>query len=94
MSAKRKNGGRRAFSGMITGAADLAAYHYSRKAVTFGWKRITGKEPPSNPSSPKVPLLEALCWAIVLGIGVEATRMLTERYVTWGLRHGEAGEEG
>jgi hypothetical protein len=93
MADKRTAGGRRAINGMISGAADLAAYSFSRKAVTYGWKRVTGKEPPSNPSSPKVPLLEALSWAIVLGIGVEATRMLTSRYVTWGLRHEETPPE-
>lgn len=93
MSDKRTAGGRRAISGVISGAADLAAYSFSRKAITFAWKRVTGKEPPNNPSNPKVPLKEALSWAIVLGIGVEATRMLTARYLTRGLQHEDTPPE-
>jgi hypothetical protein len=93
MSDKRSGGGRRAIGGMIAGLVDLASYHYSRKAISLGWKRVTGKEPPNNPSNPKVPLTEALSWAIVLGIGVEATRMLTARYLTRGLQHEDTPPE-
>jgi Protein of unknown function (DUF4235) len=86
MADKGSGHGRRALGGIAAGAADLAADHYSRRAITFVWKYVTGREPPTDPSNPKVALREALSWAIVMGIGVEATRMLTARYATRHIR--------
>ena len=40
--------------------AGLAAGFATRKLVTAGWKRVTGKEPPSDPRDPHVSLGEAL----------------------------------
>lgn len=87
MADKGSRASRRAIGGLAAAAADLAADHYARRAITAGWKRVTGKEPPTDPSNPKVALPEALTWAIVVGVVVEATRMLTARYATRRIRH-------
>ena len=63
------------------------------RAITLAWKRVTGKEPPTDPSNPKVALPEALTWAIVVGVVVEATRMLTARYATRHIRHAAGAED-
>jgi hypothetical protein len=94
MASKGSRGSRRAISGIAAAAADLAADHYARRAITAGWKRVTGKEPPTDPSNPKVALPEALTWAIIVGVVVEATRMLTARYATRQIRHAVRAEDG
>ncbi|HEY2076216.1 MAG TPA: DUF4235 domain-containing protein [Streptosporangiaceae bacterium] len=59
------------------GAAFLA-----RKILSFGWTKVTGKEPPEHPENPEVALREALIWGIVLGAGVHTARMLATRATT------------
>ena len=51
----------------------------ARKAITFAWKKATGKEPPTNPESPEVHLAEAIGWAVVMGVGMEVARLLATR---------------
>ncbi|HTS95652.1 MAG TPA: DUF4235 domain-containing protein [Streptosporangiaceae bacterium] len=92
MTDKGAKSGRRALGGAFASLADLAADHYARRAITSGWKRVTGKEPPTDPTNPKVALGEALSWAIITGIVVEAARMLTARYATRGVRRALAKE--
>lgn len=66
----------------IVGAlASMAAGFAARKVIEFGWKKITGKEPPTEPESPEVALAEALGWAVVMGVGMEVTRLLATRIV-------------
>jgi hypothetical protein len=59
--------------------AGLAAGFATRKLVTAGWKKVTGKEPPSDPRDPHVSVVEALSWAIVLGVAMETARLLAIR---------------
>ena len=54
--------------------AALAAAMGTRKLVTVGWKKVTGKEPPSDPHDPQVHFGEALSWAILLGVTMETAR--------------------
>lgn len=63
------------------GLAAMAAGFAARKLIEFGWKKVTGKEPPSEPESPEVALAEALSWAVVVGVGMEVTRLLATRVV-------------
>jgi hypothetical protein len=67
--------GSRAVSGIAGAAAAFAA----RKLITFGWTKIIGREPPEHPEDPQVSLREALGWALVLGAGVQAARLLATR---------------
>ncbi len=70
MADKRGDGVSRA----VGTIAALAAGMGTRKLVTAGWKRVTGKEPPSDPHDPHVGFGEALSWAIVLGVAMETAR--------------------
>lgn len=64
---------------LLAGAAAFGAGFVARKAITIGWKQIIGKEPPSNPESPDVALVEAIGWAVVTGVGMEVARLLATR---------------
>ena len=78
MADKRPDG----FSQIVGVMAGLAAGFGTRKLVTAGWKRFTGKEPPSDPRDPHVGLGEALSWAIVLGVAMETARLVAIRVTT------------
>ena len=65
MSGKRAGG-----SSKVVGAlAGAAAAFVARKVLFFGWKKVTGKEPPEHPEDPQVALTEALIWGMVMGAG-------------------------
>lgn len=66
---------------IVGGVASFAAGFAARKLIEFGWKKITGKEPPTEPESPEVAILEAVSWAVVTGIGMEVSRLLATRLV-------------
>jgi Protein of unknown function (DUF4235) len=70
--------------------AGLAAGFATRKLVTAGWKKVTGKEPPSDPRDPRVSIGEALSWAIVLGVAMETARLVAIRVTTKQLARAEA----
>ena len=75
---------------MVAVAAFGAAF-ITRKALIFGWTKITGKEPPSEQDS-SAGWAEALGWAMVMGVGIQAARMAASRAVTRKMRHPAAGE--
>jgi hypothetical protein len=66
--------------------AAFAGAYGARKVVAYGWRRITGKEPPTDPQDPGVGIGEALTWAILLGVAMEAARLLAGRAATKNLR--------
>ncbi len=70
--------------------AGLAAGFATRKLVTAGWKKVTGKEPPSDPRDLHVSIGEALSWAIVLGVAMETARLVAIRVTTKQLARAEA----
>ena len=78
MAAKKADVGSRAVSAL----AGMAAAFVVRKALSFGWTKITGKEPPEHPEDPQVALGEALAWGVVVGAGVHVARMLATRAVS------------
>ena len=78
-------------SKIVAIAAAFAAAWITRKALTFGWTKVTGKEPPSE-QDPDVGWAEALGWAMVIGVGIQAARMVATRAVTKKMRHAPAGE--
>ena len=79
-----------AFSQMVGVMAGLVAGFGTRKLVTAGWKKLTGKEPPSDPRDLRVSLSEALSWAIVLGVAMETARLVAIRVTTRQLARAEA----
>lgn len=78
MSDKRGDGVSKAMGSLAAFAASMG----TRKLVTAGWKKVTGKEPPSDPQDPHVGIGEALSWAIVLGVTMETARLLAQRAAT------------
>jgi Protein of unknown function (DUF4235) len=78
MSDKRGNAGTKAAATVAAFAAAFGA----RKLISFTWKRVTGKEPPSDPHDPQVGIGEALGWAVVTGVGIETARLLAVRLAT------------
>ena len=78
-------------SKIVAIAAAFGAAWITRKALTFGWTKVTGKEPPSE-QDPDVGWAEALGWAMVIGVGIQAARMVATRAVTKKMRHAPAGE--
>jgi hypothetical protein len=82
MSDKRGDGAPK----VLGGVAAFAAAFVARKLINLGWKRITGKEPPSDPQDPLVGTAEALGFAIVMGVVMAAARVLAIRAATGRLR--------
>ena len=73
--------------------AAFAAGYGARKLVSFGWKRVTGKEPPNDPHDPKVSVGEALAWAVALGVSMEVARLLAGRAATKNMRRIDSGAQ-
>lgn len=79
----------------VTGmAAAFAAAFVARKLIKFVWTKATGKEPPVSPEDPEVGIKEALGWAVVTGVGLEAARLLATRAATKQVRAYQAGQVG
>lgn len=90
MSDQRGEGVSRAVGTFAAVAAAMA----TRKLVTAGWKRFTGKEPPSDPQDPHVGFGEALSWAIVLGVTMETARLVAQRAATRRMRRSTGSGTG
>jgi Protein of unknown function (DUF4235) len=75
---QRGSAGSRAVSALVGAGAAFA----TRKLLTIGWKKVTGKEPPEHPEDPTVALSEALIWGVALGAAVAAARLLATRATT------------
>jgi hypothetical protein len=63
------------YAGVLGAVMTVAA----QKLVTVAWKTVTGNEPPS-PTDPRIPLREALSWALASAVGVRVTQILTQRF--------------
>jgi hypothetical protein len=57
----------------------------ARKALSSGWKKATGKEPPADPSHPDVRWREAIGWAAASAGGLAVAKLIAQRRVaeTW-----------
>lgn len=82
MSDKRGDGATKA----LGAAAAFAAAFVARKLINLGWKRLTGKEPPSDPHDPLVGTGEAVGFAIVMGVVMGTARVLAIRAATGRMR--------
>ncbi|QZY27844.1 DUF4235 domain-containing protein [Nocardioides coralli] len=83
----------------------LGAATVSKKVLTTGWKKATGKTPPQNPADPDVAVREAVAWAAVSGALIGLARMFAARraagyyqkstgHLPPGLGHGEDEDQG
>jgi hypothetical protein len=73
-----KKGGKGSKKKLGAAIASAAAVWLARKGLAFGWRKATGRDVP-DPADPKVTVLEALSWAILAGVTVEATKLFTAR---------------
>lgn len=77
---------------IVAFAAAFAAAWIARKVITFGWTKVTGREPPSDPHDPHVGIGEALSWAVILGASIEGARLVATRAATRKVRQAAASE--
>jgi len=63
---------------LVTTIATAGAVWAARKLLAVAWRRITGRTPP-DPADPQVRIVEAISWAALVGVTVEATRLFTAR---------------
>jgi hypothetical protein len=63
----------------VDALAGAAAAYVARKVIVFGWRKVTGAEPPEKDTEQETPLGQALAWAILTGAGVAAARVLATR---------------
>jgi hypothetical protein len=52
-----------------------------RKVLGAAWQKVRGKEPPIDLTDPRVTFGEAIGWAVLVGIAVEAARFFIIRAV-------------
>jgi hypothetical protein len=76
------------------GVAAFAAAWAARKLIALVWTRATGREPPVHPEDLDVDLKEALGWAVVTGVAMEAARLLATRAATQQVRAHQPGQSG
>ena len=59
--------------------ADLGAFYVVRWLLSFGWRQITGREPPTDPEDLHRGIGESVAWAVILGVSTEIVRLLAIR---------------
>ena len=64
---------------MVAVLATTGAVYVARKVITVVWTKVTGKQPPTDVSDPSVSVLQALVWAAVAGVTIEAARVFAAR---------------
>jgi Protein of unknown function (DUF4235) len=75
MSKKRSDSNGKLVAALATTGAVMLA----RKVITLAWTRATGKQPPTDPADPSVTVVQALSWAVIAGISIEAARVFATR---------------
>jgi hypothetical protein len=63
----------------INAVAAMAAAFVARKAISFAWTKATGRQPPDAAEDPQIAIGEAVAWALIMGAGVGAARVLAVR---------------
>jgi hypothetical protein len=65
---------------LVTTGAALAASAVATRVVSAGWRRVSGKEAPTDPSAvDDTTWKEALLYAAIVGLAVGAARVAAER---------------
>ena len=59
---------------LVTTVATVGGLFVLRKLLAVAWTKLTGKEPPTDLTNPKVTLPETLIWAVVTAVIVETAR--------------------
>lgn len=66
---------------LIGAVIGLGTGFVARKAIEWGWQKVTGKKPPADPDSLEISMAEAIGYAVVMGVGMEVTRIVATRTV-------------
>lgn len=88
MADKHGDFASRAVGGVAGGVAGFAA----RKVMGTVWKKATGKEPPTHPEDPEVALVEAIGWAVMMGVVMSVSRLIAMRLATRRLQSPAGGK--
>ncbi|GAA0370670.1 hypothetical protein GCM10009530_21020 [Microbispora corallina] len=64
---------------LVGGLLGLVVGFASRKVLAFAWEKATGRKPPASADSPDISLGEAIAYAVVMGLGMEVTRIVATR---------------
>jgi hypothetical protein len=67
---------------LVNALAGAAAAFVARKIIIFAWTKATGREPPDKAEDREVAIGEAVAWAMLVGAGVAAARVLATRLAT------------
>jgi hypothetical protein len=67
-------------SRMLKTPAALVAAVATQRGLQLGWKLITGEEPPAAQDDNRVPLGQAVAWAVLHGAALTTARMIAGRY--------------
>jgi uncharacterized membrane protein YjfL (UPF0719 family) len=70
MSKKSEGSGGR----LVTTLATTGGLMVLRKVLAAAWTKITGKNPPTDLTDPKVTLPEALAWGVATALVLETVR--------------------
>lgn len=70
------------YTGLVSAAVTVAA----QRALTAGWKAVTGADSTPNPNDPDTPVRVAVVWALASGIGLGAAQLFTARFTERRLR--------
>lgn len=70
--SKKKDGGSGGHLGITL--ATTGGVFVLRKVLAAVWTKITGKEPPTDLTDPRVTLPEALVWAVTTAVIIETAR--------------------
>jgi Protein of unknown function (DUF4235) len=63
----------------INALAGGVAGYVTRKVMIFAWTKVTGREPPDKTEDQDVAIGEAIIWAMLVGAGVAAARVIATR---------------
>jgi hypothetical protein len=64
---------------VLGGVSALLAGLAARKAITIGWQKASGRNPPANPATPETSWAEAVAFAVASGAAMGVARMVATR---------------
>jgi Protein of unknown function (DUF4235) len=67
---------------MLKAPAAMVASVAVQGGLRAGWRLVTGAGPPAAPDDRRVPLGQAVAWAVLFGGAVTTARMIAGRYVS------------
>jgi hypothetical protein len=67
-----------AWQGISAGAAALSIV-VTQRVIAIVWRKVRGEPPPKGPADRRVTWGAALTWAIAMGVGIAAARVIAVR---------------